>query len=65
MLLTLLANTPATNTQPSQGLPPGDSSDGIMHLFQVVGDFYSKGIDDHLIVAALLIVIIIDILLKF
>ena len=48
---------------PNQGLPPEDSADGILHLFQVVGEFYSKGIDDHLIVAALLFVIIIDILL--
>lgn len=63
MLLTLLADTPATVIQPNQGLSPEDSSDGIVHLFQVVGDFYSKGIDDHLIVAALLFVIIIDILL--
>ena len=63
MLLTLLADTPATVTQPNQGLPPEDSADGIIHLFQVVGDFYNKGIDDHLIVAALLLVIIIDILL--
>ena len=63
MLLTLLADTPATVPQPNQGLPPEDSADGIIHLFQVVGDFYSKGIDDHLIVAALLLVIIIDILL--
>ena len=63
MLLTLLADTPATDPQYIQGLPPEDSADGILHLFQVVGDFYSKGIDDHLIVAALLLVIIIDILL--
>ena len=63
MLLTLLADTPATVPQPNQGLPPEDSADGIIHLFQVVGDFYNKGIDDHLIVAALLLVIIIDILL--
>lgn len=63
MLLTLLADTPATITQPIQGLPQEDSSDGIVHLFQVVGDFYSTGIDDHLTVAALLFVIIIDILL--
>lgn len=63
MLLTLLADTPATFLQPNQGLPPEDSSDGITHLFQVVGEFYSTGIDDHLIVAALLFVIIIDILL--
>ena len=63
MLLTLLADTPATDPQYIQGLAPEDSTDGIIHLFQVVGDFYSKGIDDHLIVAALLFVIIIDILL--
>lgn len=63
MLLTLLADTPATVLQPNQGLPPEDSPDGITHLFQVVGEFYSTGIDDHLIVAALLFVIIIDILL--
>lgn len=63
MLLTLLADTPATDPQYNQGLPPEDSTDGIVHLFQVIGDFYSKGIDDHLIVAALLFVIIIDILL--
>ena len=63
MLLTLLADTPATDPLYIQGLPPEDSADGIIHLFQVVGDFYNKGIDDHLIVAALLLVIIIDILL--
>ena len=63
MLLTLLADTPATVPQPNQGLAPEDSTDGIMHLLHIIGDFYSKGIDDHLIVAALLFVIIIDILL--
>lgn len=63
MLLTLLADTPATGEIPNQGLPPEDSADGLMHLLHIIGEFYSKGIDDHLIVAALLFVIIIDILL--
>ena len=63
MLLTLLADTPATDPQYIQGLAPEDSTDGIMHLLHIIGDFYSNGIDDHLIVAALLFVIIIDILL--
>ena len=63
MLLTLLADTPATGEIPNQGLPPEDSTDGLMHLLHIIGDFYRNGIDDHLIVAALLFVIIIDILL--
>lgn len=63
MLLTLLTGIPATETQPTQGLAPQDSSDGIMHLLHIIGDFYSEGIDDHLIVAALLFVIIFDIIL--
>ena len=63
MLLTLLADTPATDPQYIQGLPPEDSTDGLMHLLHIIDDFYRNGIDDHLIVAALLFVIIIDILL--
>lgn len=63
MLLTLLADTPATDPQTNQSLAPEDSTDGIMHLLHIIGDFYSNGIDDHLIVAALLFVIIFDILL--
>ena len=63
MLLTLLADIPATDPQYIQVLPPEDSTDGLMHLLYIIGDFYSKGIDDHLIVAGLLFVIIIDILL--
>ena len=63
MLLTLLADTPATDPQYNQGLPPEDSTDGLMHLLHIIGDFYRIGLDDHLIVAALLFVIIIDILL--
>ena len=30
MQLTLLADTPATDPQPNQGLPPEDSTDGII-----------------------------------
>ena len=59
MLLTLLADTPATDPQYIQGLPPEDSTDGLMHLLHIIGDFYRNGIDDHLIVAGLSFVILI------
>ena len=39
--------------------------DGLMHILHIIGKFYEDGIDDHLAVFALLVVIIIDILLGF
>lgn len=39
--------------------------DGLMHILHIIGKFYEDGIDDHLAVFALLVVIIIDISLGF
>ncbi|SFU85787.1 hypothetical protein SAMN05660328_1151, partial [Streptococcus gallolyticus] len=39
--------------------------DGLMHILHIIGNFYEDGIDDHLAVFALLVVIVFDILLGF
>lgn len=39
--------------------------DGLMHILHIIGKFYEDGIDDHLAVFALLVVIVFDILLGF
>ena len=63
MLLAVVTDSSATQSQTTQNLAPRDSADGLMHLLHIIGDFYSNGIDEHLIVAALLFVIILDIIL--
>lgn len=64
MLLTIItSDSSSAQSQTIQNLAPKDSTDGVMHLLHVIGEFYSNGIDEHLIVAALLFVIIFDIVL--
>jgi len=48
---------------PTNQIAPQDSTDGLMHLLHIIGEFYAEGIDDHLMVALLLFVIIFDIIL--
>lgn len=40
-----------------------DSTDGLMYLLHIIEEFYAEGIDDHLMVALLLFVIVFDIVL--
>ena len=60
MMLTLAAASTqeaVTNVKPEP--------DGLMHILHIIGKFYHDGIDDHLAVFALLVVIVFDILLGF
>lgn len=64
MLLTVFAiDSSATQPQTINNLAKKDSTDGIMHLIHLIGEFYSNGIDEHLIVATLLFTIVFDIIL--
>lgn len=63
MLLAVVTDSSATQSQTTQNLAPKDSTDGLMHLLHIISEFYSNGIDEHLTVAALLFVIILDIIL--
>ena len=64
MLLTVFAiDSSATQPQTINNLAKKDSTDGIMRLLHIIGEFYSNGIDEHLIVATLLFTIVFDIIL--
>ena len=61
-MIELLTGTSIQQTHsPTNQIAPQDSTDGLMHLLHIIGEFYAEGIDDHLMVALLLFVIIYDI----